>query len=245
MRKAFIILAYLGCSSLSFAGTMGLAAQPWQYVATFSAGPVWSKPGQTQSIYFSPTFLQSYVATNKTVSFASGELFLGIQADYFANLTTQLGLAIAATTAMQLKGEIWQDNDPDFNNFFYKYKISHSHVAFRGKVFKDINKFVMPYVGASLGVAFNRAYHYVDVPKIPEVVEEPAFHPNTTSAFTYALDAGLQRKLTQHWSIGVGYEFADWGRTGLSAASDQVSGQGLILNHVYTHELQFNLSYIA
>ena len=73
----------------------------------------------------------------------------------------------------------------------------------------------------------------------------PNFTSNTTTAFTYTLGAGVQRHLNQHLQAGVGYEFADWGRSQLSRASGQTLNTGLSLSHLYTNGFLFNLTYSA
>jgi hypothetical protein len=54
-----------------------------------------------------------------------------------------------------------------------------------------------------------------------------------------------EKPLNDHWTIGMGYEFTDWGKSQLGAASGQTSGEGLILNHVYVNQLLFSLSFVA
>ena len=73
----------------------------------------------------------------------------------------------------------------------------------------------------------------------------PDFASNTTTAFTYTVGAGIQRLLNQHWQAGIGYEFADWGRSQLNRASGQTLNNGLSLSHVYTNGFLFNLTYSA
>lgn len=69
------------------------------------------------------------------------------------------------------------------------------------------------------------------------------FASNTTTAFTYTLGAGVQRHLNPHWQVGIGYEFSDWGSSQLNRASGQTLNSGLLLSHLYTNELLFNLTY--
>lgn len=239
-----IICAVFGCTA--DAGAMErVVPRRWQPMVTVSLGPAWSTPGQTQTLFFTPTFPQTYVATSGSSLFGDGELWFGAHRELTAGIAAQLGLALAATTPLPLHGEIWQDNDPEFNNFAYAYKISHSHIAIRGKLFKEMGLWVQPYVSASLGVGFNHAYHYSNTPRLFEVDAEPPFQSHTTTALTYTLDIGIQKSLTDHWFLGMGYEFADWGKTTLGPASDQSSGMGLSLNHVYSNGIQFYLSFVA
>lgn len=229
------------CALLS----QSLFAQTYQKVVTLSVGPAWSNPGQMQIINIAPSFPQTYVPTSDSGTLGSGELFLGLQKLLSEGLQGQLGIALAATTGIQLKGDVWQDNNSEFNNFFYNYKISHSHVAIRGKLLKDINTYVQPYISGSLGVGFNHAYHYLSLSKLFEVAEEQPFSSRTPTALTYTLDVGLQKKFNDHWSAGVGYEFANWGETSLGPASGQTSRSGPSLSHVYTNGLLFNLSFVG
>ena len=71
------------------------------------------------------------------------------------------------------------------------------------------------------------------------------FAAYTQTSFTYTLGAGIQKILTNHWQVGLGYEFADWGQSRLNRASEQTIGQGLSLSHLYTNGLVFNLTYTA
>ncbi len=217
----------------------------WRLMGTLSAGPAWSDPGKTQTIYLQPAFPETFAANSTTEIFGDGEIFLGLQHHLVHHLKGQLGLAVAGTTAIPLNGDVWQDADPNFNNLSYQYKISHAHVAVKGKLLTNIYQWVQPYISGSLGVGFNHAYQYSSSSKLFEVLPEPPFETQTTTSFTYTLGVGLQRALNNHWSIGVGYEFADWGQTSLAAATGQLSNGGLNLNHVYTNELQLNLSFFV
>lgn len=231
---------------MTFAGLLLASGEStWKRVTTISGGPAWSTPGQTQTIYLQPALPETFAANPTTAIFADGEIFLGLQHHLMSSLQAQLGLAVAATTAIPLNGDIWQDADPSFNNLSYDYQITHAHIAVKGKLLTERYQLLQPYVSGSLGVGFNRAYKFNSLPKIFEVVPEPPFATQTTTAFTYTLGAGLQRALNTHWSVGIGYEFADWGKSSLAAAPSQLSGGGLSLNHLYTNQLQFNLSFVA
>jgi hypothetical protein len=45
--------------------------------------------------------------------------------------------------------------------------------------------------------------------------------------------------------VGAGYEFADWGKSGLNRAAGQTLNTGLALNHLYTNGVLVNLTYVA
>jgi len=215
------------------------------YVITLSAGPTWTNGGETQTFYLAPSIQKTYTANKNTSTIFDGELFLGIERALRANLQGQLGLAVAATSDASLSGDIWDDADSRFNNFNYKYKIQHTHIAIKGKLLRDIGHVLKPYVSGSVGVGFNQAHNYNSTPTIFAAVPTPNFTSNMTTAFTYTVGLGLQRAINAHWKASAGYEFADWGKSQLGIASGQTLGGGLSLNHLYTNGLQFSLSYCA
>ena len=140
---------------------------------------------------------------------------------------------------------IWDDADPQFDNYSYLYKVRNSRVAVKGKLLLDKGYWVMPWVSASLGVGFNRARDFTNTPLIFEALPNNNFEDHTKTAFTYTLGAGVQKPISEHWQMGVGYEFADWGKSGLNRAPAQTLNTGLALNHLYTNSVLFNLTYIA
>lgn len=249
-RKEFFRFVLLISSGLIyqsvFAGTMGEQMAPSSsLVIALSSGPVWTNGGRTQTIYSQPEVVRTYAANNQTPVVAEGEVFAGTMRSLNNIFEGQFGVALATTSKARLAGNIWDDADPQFDNFIYNYKISHTHVTLKGKILKDMGHNFKPYISGSLGVGINRSSHFNNTPTIFEAVPIANFSYNTSTAFTYNLGIGLQRELTQHWQVGVGYEFADWGRTSLDRAPDQTLGNGLSLTHLYTNGLLFNLTYLA
>jgi opacity protein-like surface antigen len=215
-------------------------------VASLSAGPVWEHAGQTQTFYLTPEIEKTYVANNNTNTLADGEFFIGVQGASYRGLEGQLGFAVATTSNANLSGNIWDDADPTFDNFIYGYQVQHTHIAVKGKLLTDHAWYTLkPYVSGSVGVGFNRAQNFRNIPTIFEAVVTPNFGSHTSTAFTYTVGVGLQKILDRHLQIGVGYEFADWGRSQLSRASGQTLNTGLSLSHLYTNGLLFNLTYLA
>ena len=216
----------------------------YHVVATLSGGPAWYTAGKTQTIELQPGFENTYVASTPTKTLAQGEAFLGVQRAMGATLLGQLGLAFAGTGDARLQGRIWETGDPTFDNFSYQYKIDHMHVAIKGKMLYQILPAYLPYLSGSIGLAYNHAHAFTMSSSIYEAVAEPLFINNTQTALTYTVGGGIQKVLNQNWQAGVGYEFADWGKSSLSHAPGQTINTGLALNHLYTNQLQFNVSYI-
>lgn len=214
-------------------------------VATLSLGPVWENTGNTQTFYLAPNIEKTYAANHASHALVDGEIFLGIQKPIREKLDGQIGLAVATTGNASLSGNIWDDAQSQFNNYTYDYQVRHTHVAIKGKLLADRGYVVTPWVSGSLGVGFNQAHDFSNTPTISEAVVMSNFASNTTTAFTYTLGVGVQRHLNQHWQAGIGYEFADWGKSQLSRASGQTLNSGLSLSHLYTNGLLFNLTYHA
>lgn len=215
------------------------------WVASVSIGPAWEKAGKTQTFYIAPNIEKSFVAEKESDALVDMEIFLGIQKSLHETLNSQLGFAVTATSSAFLSGFILDDANPIFNNYTYKYRIRHSHLALKGKLLADLGYNLIPWVSGSIGVGFNRAYQFNNEPTISSVVAMPNFVNNTTSSFTYTIGLGVQRQLNTHWQAGIGYEFADWGRSHLNRAPGQTLNKGLELSHLYTNGLLINLTYLA
>lgn len=140
---------------------------------------------------------------------------------------------------------IWDDADAQFNNHRYQYKVRNTRIAVKGKLLFDNDAWLMPWVSASLGVGFNRAHDFSNTPVIFEALPNANFTDNTKTALSYTLGAGVQKAISAHCQLGVGYEFADWGKSNLGRASGQSLNSGLKLNHLYSNGVMFNLTYLA
>ena len=216
---------------------------PW--IMTLSLGSVSNDAGKTQTLYVQPDVIKTYVAIKHSNSLGSGEFFLGKERRLRSRFQGQLGLALAATTDAKLHGDIWEDADPDFNNYTYSYKIKHAHIAVKGNLLADITNSIQLYLSSSVGIGLNHAHNFNIAAKIYEEVSAPYFTAHSSASFTYNLGAGIQKALNNHWKAGVGYEFSDWGKSGLASAPLQTIGSGLQLNHLYTNQLQLRLSFTA
>tara|TARA_R110002126_G_scaffold123850_1_gene265727 strand:+ start:403 stop:1197 length:795 start_codon:yes stop_codon:yes gene_type:complete len=214
-------------------------------VAILSVGPVWENAGNTQTLYLTPTIKKTYAANHTSHVLVDGDVFLGIQKPLREKLEGQIGLSVATTGNASLSGYIWDDAQAQFNNYTYSYKVKHTHVALKGKLLAERGYILTPWVNGSLGVGFNQAYDYSNTPTIIPAIAMPNFASNTTTAFTYTVGAGFQRSFNAHWQGGLGYEFADWGKSQLGRASGQTLNNGLSLSHLYTNGFLFNLTYLA
>jgi opacity protein-like surface antigen len=251
---SYSMLALALVSSSAIAGSMstreehtfsGISSWFSPFIATLSVGPTWESSGENQTIYLTPDIVKTYAGNNSSHALADGEFFVGTQKFINENFMGQLGLAIAGTTTAKVSGEIWDDADPIFNNYSYNYDVQHTHIALKGKLLMDRDYFVIPWLSASIGVGFNYASAFDNTPLIFEAITNPNFSSHMQTAFTYTIGAGVQRALSEHWQVGIGYEFADWGKSQLGRAPDQTTGTGPVLNHLYTNGVLLNITWVS
>jgi opacity protein-like surface antigen len=250
MFRIFIMLFCIVFSACVFALPESGVPSGNQFFVGLSAGPTWISGNKTQTLTLQPDVQKTYTADSSTPYFSTAEIFIGWQKPWIHSfigqpLISQLGISIATAGNAKLSGDIWEDADPDFNNFNYNYKIQHTQVALKGRLISNSNFIVQPYVSGSIGVGFNHAYDFKIQPQSSAEIAAPPFNSNTSTTFTYTLGIGLQKSLTTNLQIAVGYEFGDWGKIQLSRAAGQTLNQGLTLSHLYSHQVQLSLFYIV
>ena len=221
---------------------------PWlksSFVATLSAGPSWESAGRSQTLDLAPGVTKTFTTNRPTSTPITGAIFLGIQTPLPKSIQGQIGLDFTTTGSAHLSGNIWDDADPTFNNYDYQYQIKHSHVALKGKLLSNCNSLpIIPWISAAVGVGYNTAFSFSNSPTISEAITMPNFNSRTKTSFTYTLGFGVQHQLSKNWQAGIGYEFADWGKSQLAPDSSGNSA-GLSLSHLYTNSLLFNFTYLG
>ena len=240
--KVVFALGYLCCSAL-WAGTMGDSIER-RWVATIGGGPGFYHAGKNQIIAVEPDLVKGFMARPKNDALGNLEVFLGKQQGFADGYFGQLGLAAGYAGDANLAGVIYEDANPAFSNYRYNYKINHSYVSVKGKLIKDFGYVIMPYISGSMGVGFNDSYKFKITPVIYPEIPAPPFRSTAETTFTYQLGIGAQIPAGEHWAAGIGYEFADWGKSYLGPAIGQTTNNGLSLRHLYTHQLMFSVSYL-
>lgn len=243
-------LFLLGCAVLNAANAFasevffnGEIPLVWQPIVIVSGGPGWVTPGQDQYIYpVNPPPTITYFTNNSpTGVLATGEIFFGLQRPINPSLGGQLGIGLAGATDAQATGVAAVNNIP--NVWAYQYKVNHGRVELKGKLIGNSFNPVQPYVSGSFGVAFNNAHDYTPVSNLPVLFPAPWFASNTAVAFAWTLGIGIQGMISPHWQLGMGYQFADFGKSYLQGDSINYN-QGLTLTHLYVSELQFSVGYV-
>ncbi|CEK09185.1 outer membrane protein [Legionella hackeliae] len=245
MKLQVVMLSSL-LSSTAFAGTMGWEDnEVWPLVITLSGGPAWITGLDNQTITVEPDVVKTYTADNNDETLGVVELFVGWNSASSSSVQGQLGLAVVGTSSAALQGSIWEDANPNFDNFYYSFNVRHLHVAAKAKLVGDMGYNFMPYISGSLGYGYNRATNFSITPKIFQEVAAPAYTDSNTSTFTYTAGVGIEYLISSNWRMGLGYEFADWGKIELGLAPNQIAGSSYGINHLYTQQFQLSLSYFT
>jgi opacity protein-like surface antigen len=216
----------------------------WPLVVSVSGGTGFTRAGATQTINLAPLTIKTFAAHKATNTVAAGSVFIGLQKKLMPQLLGQYGFVIAKTSDANLQGYIWDDANPIFDNAIYQYHIQSTRVAVQGKLLLDKVRWIEPWIGGSLGVSFNRAHGFNNIPTIAEALPMNNFDGHIENSFSYTLGAGFQTPINKNWQIGVGYEFADWGESQLNRANGQTENSGPTMNHLYSQAIMLNLTYV-
>ncbi|KTD24633.1 outer membrane protein [Legionella maceachernii] len=230
----------------------------WPFVATLSVGPAWSRPGESQVLTLQPNVNKAYIPlpTSRTIKLVTtaqgtntlftGEIFLGLYGQINSVVTSQIGLAFGASSQVRTKGNVFEDSDIEFGNFTYSYGIRNVRGALKAKFLYDPNYYdLLPYISGSAGIGYNHSSGFTINTRLFQEIPAPSFSDESKSAFSYTLGAGLETYVDDNWHVGLGYEFADWGRSNLGPAIGQTLGTGPHINSLRTHELQISISYVS
>lgn len=212
---------------------------------TLGLGPVWAQEHSSQTILIQSDIVKTYDANSLSSPAFGGELFFGIANDINNNCLSQVGIALAGVSSLKMKGDIWEDGNPNFNNFNYEYDINHIRLALKAKFLTAIRPEWFGYISGSVGGGVNSTSNFTITPKIFEAVPAPPFANNSTIAFAYSLGLGIQAQVYGNWQLGFGYEFADLGKSELGRATGQTLNTGIQLNNLYTHQLLISLTYLC
>lgn len=214
----------------------------WQPIITLSGGPAWTSPGQNQYLYpFIPFQQINYYETNSdSQTIGTGEIFFGLQRIVYPGITGELGIGLAAASDARVTGFITVDGISSVGT--YQYKVDHARAELKGRFIAN-TFWLQPYVSGSFGAGWNNSHEFIATTIDPSFFPAPWFESQTNLAFSYTLGLGVQAPINRHWQVGVGYEFADLGRSYLgNDAFTQIPGP--TLTHLYTNELLFSISFL-
>ena len=222
INHRLLLIVALFCTNPSLAAPDLSIWHKLQPVFTVTAGASISQLGQSQS--FTPLDLCSY-RYNPTGSSSENLLwggFAGSKIVRTASWEVIIGLGYYQPATLITKGDLTQGADyPSDNTYQYRYKTQSQQLLAEGKWYWITNKSMQPFLMLGMGVASNKTFDYkTSVPPFFEFT--PAFSNHSQTNFTYTIGPGFDVKLTQSFSVGVAYRFADLGTA--ETGSGQIDG---------------------
>jgi opacity protein-like surface antigen len=221
-------------------------------VITLSVGPAWyNNSGRIQRNFLIPLdIFHTYVPENASGVVGTGEIFFALARPVFNQVSGQLGLAAAYSGNGKARGRLHIGYPVYTETYAYSYQLASTRIAMKGKLASEWAYWAKPYISASAGVGFTRSWNYESPYSIYPRHSQGTFSSETAYGFSYTAGIGVQTYINTDWQIGIGYEFADWGKNRLARprvripATELIQYPGLHSPSFYTHELQFSVSYI-
>lgn len=187
----------------------------------------------------------SYSPKHKTQSpFIYGG-FVGAKWRGSSGFETVMDLSYLQSSVFYVKGKLTQGADEQSEDTYsYQYGIELRQLLVEGR-FGYALKWFHPYASIALGASFNTSKHFsTSVPSSLTFTREYSSH--STSAFSYAVGAGMDFDLFSWLQLGVAYSFNDFGKASLGFATidgNAVHGT-LSQNHLYANQVLGKLTIV-
>lgn len=215
---------------------------------TIAGGPAWTASGETMLLTDKLGSPQTYYTSGDQQSHLGvGELFLGFYKELNNAVQGQLGVEVAYGGNVKLSGHILVDNNTNTSNADYSYQVYQVRAAIKGKlvlVDLPVSSLIQPYASLGLGVGFNNSMNYTLSPSNKSQVY-PLFSNKTVNAFTYTAGGGFQIPVNPFMQLGIGYEYASWGKSQLGNASGLMNLPVPSLDTINVNTLLVSLSYTS
>lgn len=253
INKYLILMSIAMLSCHGFAANLKLAPhdrkpeekRPSSWVATLTLADVIVKTDHEQTLTLLPPFQNHYTAEKSTHHTFSGGLFLGREQSINPDFAVQLGFGAYTNAKIKPEGVVWQFDLPEFDNLNYRYHVSSQRLLVEMKLLNASFQPFHPYITANLGASRNKAHNYLETARIPEAVPPLPFEDKSTTSFSYGLGLGLDFDYSAHVRLGLGYQFADFGRLSFNPGAAQLTQESLSLPHLHNHQIRFQLSYLT
>ncbi len=234
---------FLACLLMIFLPIVSLATiRP---VVTVSSGIARANVYSSKVIAFAP-FQNTYIGSNHYDTASDTGLFIGGEAVFQPNWAWQLGLSYFQNSSFIESGNVYFFSDPAFNNLTYQYQIQSRRISIDTKISHAFEKIWHPYLSASIGSAFNKAYQYTEYPvTTADLPMTQPFANHSNTSLTYSAGLGFDVDITEHWRLGAGYRFVNLGNVNLGTTPLQSSTGTISNSHIYTNELLAQISYLG
>lgn len=198
--------------------------------------------GRSQAINFAPEITNTFTAANENKPSASMGLVLGFEKKLSHDIFFQLGMTSYFNTEVNATGHVWEFSLPEFDNFIYHYRIQSSRIMLSSKLMTTIPTKIHPYLNAELGMGFNQARGFAQDRLVADSVPMIPFNDHVEQSLSWALGVGFDIEINSKARIGLGYQFANLGKTKLGLTPSQATNNTLSLSNMYTHQLRVQLT---
>ncbi|MGQ3892716.1 outer membrane protein [Legionella sp. CNM-4043-24] len=164
--------------------------------------------------------------------------------DWLSVNEIQLGFSYHYITKALVSGDLAQGIAPPFSQFNYGYNYTSSQLTADAKIMRHWHKSFYPYVIASVGTAWNRAFKYVT--SVPDFLTRTPYYQNKDKAsLSYTVGGGIDVLKSDDFTIGLGYRFSDLGTIGLGNGhiGNIETPSQLKLSPVYVNTLLIEVNY--
>lgn len=214
-------------------------------IITISPGFGYAKSSgkQTLQLQTSPQELSNqYVANHNWNGTFAPTLFIGKEFNQ-EWLKFHLGLTLGYVDNAGGEGIINQFALPDFDNLNYQYDIQSLSAMATLKLFFLASQRWQPYIDGGVGFSNNYAANYQESPRILGAEPMSPYRNHSVNSFAYSVGAGLMYNLNSAVAAGLGYQFADLGKTRLGVSDAQQTRQTPSINHLFLHQLLINITW--
>ena len=193
-----------------------------------------SRLGQTQTLALFNSISNRYIKQTNTTQSVFVLATFGRRFFEQSPVTLSSSLAIGYIGDTTVKGEIWQFNNPAFNNINYQYKVNSQLYLLDNRL--ELNKcHFHPFVLFGFGFAINTANNYIGIAKrnTGAPMQVP-FSDARQTQFAYELGAGFSRQFPLA-RIFVSYRFISTGHGQLGLTPLQNTNNHLQVGAIHYH----------
>lgn len=146
----------------------------------------------------------------------------------------------------KINGKILQYSLSRFKNYNYSMGLNSDIFDIVAKVDLIKYKFLLPYLSAGIGVAFNRVNSYKEhaIPSVYPARIDPSYGSKTNTNFAFALGAGIDIIGCRNLWITLGYEYLNLGRVNSARGAGSWSSTHLRFGTLHTNTVLGSITYL-
>lgn len=206
-------------------------------------GLSFARVGQSQLWNLDPIIKRRFIDNNYNSDATTLGLGLGygLLINKDKNILLQLGVGFYNSSNYTSRGHIWDDDNPNFEDFSYQYNFSSTRLMFEPRIMFRTDSLLSPFVSGGIGWARNRASNYQEIVLNDNELPERLFASDHKENFAWELGAGIAYKITENLSMNFAYKFVNLGEGHLGGFVDQTTTDRIKTGTVKTND--FTLSW--